>query len=31
MKNLTKVISRRFLQLRDEIVRQSGQNKIDGW
>ena len=31
MRNLTKVISRRFLQLRDEIVRQIGQNKIDGW
>ncbi|MBW2278905.1 MAG: hypothetical protein JRF63_15535, partial [Deltaproteobacteria bacterium] len=31
MQNLTKVISRQFMLLRDEVVRQIGQNKIDGW
>jgi toluene monooxygenase system ferredoxin subunit len=31
MRNLTKVISRQFMLLRDEVVRQIGQNKIDGW
>jgi toluene monooxygenase system ferredoxin subunit len=31
MKTLTAVISRQFMLLRDEVVRQIGQNKIDGW
>jgi len=31
MRNLTRVIARQFMLLRDEVVRQIGQNKIDGW
>ena len=31
MKNLTRVISQRFLHLRDEVMTEFCQNMIDGW